>query len=1050
MNKRWLLFLLNLIPILACADDSTTLSFAPPASDYSVVFLGNLFGAVDGVLHSSGSQIMGAMFTVFNSAVLALGGIIIMYTLMVSTMNTAQEGQMLGQKWSSIWIPLRSTFGLALLIPKASGYCLMQIFVMWIVVQGVGAADKVWQAALSYLNRGGVIIQAEPNPGISLLDAANGKALALPKGAFTILVGQVCMLGIQKQLEQQRTIDMSDGGRCKENPIPDDAKTLCQNSVPDFLSTVNFVNLQSTSDQGVVTEDKSGNKTVAHPYLDDKGNYVMKMPYFALNGTSPYSSLDGSCGTIKWKPVAGVPTGPTGTNTTVNAGTTKTNEETSTSWSGFGNKTQNSATAVLTGAEVEAAQLSRAIALQQMYVDLSFVAQTMINNDPDFSQSNNSNNSNNGANTQCNSSAQEQFGIPYNATGGTCTSSSSSNQSCSTWGPDPTLTNTCGGGVLFNGTEFAGAVADYNGVIQPTLRLIQTINKTQTGDNARSFIATSNAQGWITAGAYFFDLVKLNGSAASSSTAGGNGYDTQSGLEASVLTSVEVNTPSASADNTLYNTTLDGMLDSVKSNVTVISNLIQGITPNTVTAPSFSTSQQNLTAQTGALSLNVYGFVNNSLMVQQAGQPGAYNNLNFANTVSVTVSPNNQYLKPMTFGCGNVKTFMFSFCLGGLMGDIFYNAIILVVFNVFIAIFGQLIQQLMMAFMTVPLQALAQIFQAGLAMINSPGANPIIALANMGVYYINFAGNLWLTSLGLIIAFSIAGPLLLLALIFVLPLLLSWLGIMVSIGFSTAYYIPILPYMIFTFGAVAWLITVIEAMVAAPIVALGVTHPEGHDAFGKGEAAIMLLMSVFLRPAMMIIGYISAIALSYVSIWVLNAGYEHAISFIQAPQSSSNALQTMIPQVQTNSDYGNSLTGGTTSPGSGTGGYSDWAGIFAFFFSILTYTTMYITLVQKAFTLITYLPDKVLRWIGGSPESIGAESSQWGDEMVKGKQGEAAKASQDSLGQSGKQAGGKGQEQGAKAKKKGDQESSSGTSSAQADTVEATPSSGGALPGGVK
>lgn len=71
---------------------------------------------------------MGSMFGVFNSAVLALGGIIIMYTLMVSTMNTAHEGQMLGQKWSSIWIPLRSTFGLALLIPKASGYCMMQVF----------------------------------------------------------------------------------------------------------------------------------------------------------------------------------------------------------------------------------------------------------------------------------------------------------------------------------------------------------------------------------------------------------------------------------------------------------------------------------------------------------------------------------------------------------------------------------------------------------------------------------------------------------------------------------------------------------------------------------------------------------------------------------------------------------------------------------------------------------------------------------------------------------------------------------------------------------
>src|SRR5688572_4846657 len=126
MIKLLTCLFLSFFPVLVLADNGS-LSFAPPATDFSVIFLGNLFGIVDGVLHGTGSQIMGSMFSVFNSAVLALGGIIIMYTLIVSTMNTAHEGQMLGQKWNSIWIPVRSTLGLALLIPKASGYCLMQI-----------------------------------------------------------------------------------------------------------------------------------------------------------------------------------------------------------------------------------------------------------------------------------------------------------------------------------------------------------------------------------------------------------------------------------------------------------------------------------------------------------------------------------------------------------------------------------------------------------------------------------------------------------------------------------------------------------------------------------------------------------------------------------------------------------------------------------------------------------------------------------------------------------------------------------------------------------
>ena len=140
--------------------ESTTdaLNFKPPPGDLSVLFLSNLFGVVDGVLAGTGSQISGQIFGVFNTAILSLGGIIITYTLFVSTMNTAQEGQVIGQRWSSMLVPLRSITGVALLLPKASGYCVMQIFVMWIVMQGIGAADKVWAEALSYLNRGGAIV----------------------------------------------------------------------------------------------------------------------------------------------------------------------------------------------------------------------------------------------------------------------------------------------------------------------------------------------------------------------------------------------------------------------------------------------------------------------------------------------------------------------------------------------------------------------------------------------------------------------------------------------------------------------------------------------------------------------------------------------------------------------------------------------------------------------------------------------------------------------------------------------------------------------------
>lgn len=62
---------------------------------------------------------------------------------------------------------------------------------------------------------------------------------------------------------------------------------------------------------------------------------------------------------------------------------------------------------------------------------------------------------------------------------------------------------------------------------------------------------------------------------------------------------------------------------------------------------------------------------------------------------------------------------------------------------------------------------------------------------------------------------------------------------------------------------------------------------------------------------------------------------------------------------------------------------------------------MYLIVVQKSFNLIGILPDKVLRWIGGQPESIGQETMQWGDE-AKAKVEKAGEATHQAVGQASK------------------------------------------------
>jgi defect in organelle trafficking protein DotA len=119
--------------------------FPPSAQDQSLYYLGQLFGYVGNLLPvQNPSMIVATMFKTFNTFMLVLGAFMIVYTTVVGLLATAHEGEFMGKKWSGLWVPLRSLFGIAALFPTASGYSGLQIAMMWIVIQGVGAADTVW------------------------------------------------------------------------------------------------------------------------------------------------------------------------------------------------------------------------------------------------------------------------------------------------------------------------------------------------------------------------------------------------------------------------------------------------------------------------------------------------------------------------------------------------------------------------------------------------------------------------------------------------------------------------------------------------------------------------------------------------------------------------------------------------------------------------------------------------------------------------------------------------------------------------------------------
>ncbi len=159
--------------------------FTIPPGDKSIYYLGKIFGNVGSVL--TGAQdnpFISNLFLTMNTIALTVGAIIVVYVTVVGMMKTAAEGEFLGKQWSSLWVPIRMVVGVASLFPAVSGYSMIQVVIMWIIVQGVGAADSLWTAALGLKsNQAAVAAAANATP-----NTANIGVTTAMRGLFQGLV----------------------------------------------------------------------------------------------------------------------------------------------------------------------------------------------------------------------------------------------------------------------------------------------------------------------------------------------------------------------------------------------------------------------------------------------------------------------------------------------------------------------------------------------------------------------------------------------------------------------------------------------------------------------------------------------------------------------------------------------------------------------------------------------------------------------------------------------------------------------------------------------
>jgi conjugal transfer/type IV secretion protein DotA/TraY len=191
------------------------------------------------------------------------------------------------------------------------------------------------------------------------------------------------------------------------------------------------------------------------------------------------------------------------------------------------------------------------------------------------------------------------------------------------------------------------------------------------------------------------------------------------------------------------------------------------------------------------------------------------------------------------------------------------------------------------------------------------------------------AANSWTAQATVKIGFDAGAALNILMGVFTL-MIIGLLGF----GVTLSTYMPLIPFITWTASVVNWFVLLIEAVLAAPIWAVAHIHPDGDDAVGRGGQGYMMIMSLVMRPTLMIFGLVAAMLLTQPITGLVNAGFMSAVSGVQADSTT---------------------------------------GLVSFLAYVAIYVIIMTTVLHTVFSLIHWIPDNVPRWIGahvsGGPAS---------------------------------------------------------------------------------
>lgn len=177
-----------------------------------------------------------------------------------------------------------------------------------------------------------------------------------------------------------------------------------------------------------------------------------------------------------------------------------------------------------------------------------------------------------------------------------------------------------------------------------------------------------------------------------------------------------------------------------------------------------------------------------------------------------------------------------------------------------------------------------------------------------------------------------------------MPVLFAVISLSTTLAWTLAFYLPMMPVILWTVLVSAYCLIVIEAVIAAPLAVILAATPEGEGIAGQRmEAAIKMLAAVLLRPSLMIMGL-------FASIYIAKISYIVFITLFW-PQATVYVGE----------------------------------GLFSTFAIIVIYVTVLHQILSRSIMVMDTLPSSILQWIGGGGQAeFGQQGLQSVSQTVEG------------------------------------------------------------------